>query len=161
MIKVRRASSLDARSMADLLNVIIDAGGTTARVKTVAQDDIVEMMGFSASQSAWHVAIDKNENVTGFQWIQPYVDIPAEACEISTFVQVGRTGLGIGSSLFKATKQAAKELGYVWINANIRTDNEGGVTYYQSRGFRDWRFDNDVALADGTIVSKINKRYDI
>lgn len=161
MIEVRRASSLDARSMAALLNAIIDVGGTTARVKTVTANDIAEMMGFSAAQSAWHVAIDKHENVTGFQWIQPYADIPAEACEISTFVQLGRTGLGIGSSLFEATKQAAKELGYVWINANIRTDNEGGVTYYQSRGFRDWRIDHDVALADGTIVSKVHKRYDI
>ena len=161
MMTVRRASKFDARSMAELLNAIIEEGGSTARVKGVAAKDIAEMMEFSATRSAWYVAIDKHENVTGFQWIQPYDGIPAEACEISTFVEVGRTGLGIGSSLFEATKAAAKSLGYTWINANIRTDNEGGLTYYQSRGFRDWRLDEGVALADGIIVNKVHKRYDI
>lgn len=161
MIKVRRASSLDAGSMADLLNVIIKKGGTTAKTEVVTAKDINEWMGFKPDQSAWHVAVDDREAVCGFQWFEPAEYLPPEACSIASFVKIGRTGLGIGSSLFEATKTAAKQLGYVWINANIRTDNEGGVTYYQSRGFRDWRFDHDVELADGTIVSKVHKRYDI
>jgi L-amino acid N-acyltransferase YncA len=161
MIQVRRAMALDAGSMADLLNVIIERGGTTAKTQAVTANDILEWMSFEPDQCAWHVAVDQREKVTGFQWFEPIEYLPPEACNIATFVEVGRTGLGIGSSLFEATKKAAKALGYVWINANIRTDNEGGVTYYQSRGFRDWRLDHDVKLADGTIVSKVHKRYDI
>ena len=75
--------------------------------------------------------------------------------------QIGRTGLGIGSALFSAIAGAAKNLGYVWINATIRADNTGGLTYYQSRGFRDWHHDEAVKLDNGSIVSKISKRYDI
>lgn len=161
MIAVRRASSMDAGSMADLLNTIIKKGGTTAKTQAVTAKEIVEWMEFSPNQSAWHVAVDNCETVTGFQWFEPVAYLPPEACNIATFVEVGRTGLGIGSSLFEATKTAARQLGYAWINANIRTDNEGGVTYYQSRGFRDWRLDEGVEFADGTIVSKVHKRYDI
>lgn len=161
MIKVRRASSLDARSMADLLSAIIKKGGTTAKTQTVTAKDINTWMARTPDQSAWHVAVDEHENVTGFQWVEPADYLPPEACDIATFVEVGRTGLGIGSSLFDATKAAAKLLGYVWINANIRTDNEGGVTYYQSRGFRDWRLNEGIELADGSIVNKVQKRYDI
>jgi ribosomal protein S18 acetylase RimI-like enzyme len=52
-------------------------------------------------------------------------------------------------------------LGYVWINANIRADNEGGLIYYQSRGFRDYGRREGVALASGLVVDKVLKRYDI
>lgn len=161
MITVRRANTFDAPSMADLLNAIIKKGGTTAILRPMTGDDIRKRMGFAPEQSAWSVALDDAEKVVGFQWIAPTDYLPPEACDIASFVEIGRTGLGIGSSLFDATKQAAKELGYVWINANIRADNESGLTYYQSRGFRDWKFDEGVELADGMIVDKIHKRYDI
>ena len=118
-------------------------------------------MSFATDESAWHVALDDAEQVIGFQWISPHENPPTEACDVATFVQVGRTGLGIGSSLFSATSKAAKNSGYVWINATIRADNEGGLTYYQSRGFRTWTIDKDVKLDSGLIVDKISKRYDI
>lgn len=161
MINVRRASALDAASMAQLLNEIIEIGGTTAMTRPVTGDDLKERMAANPDQSAWHIALDSDEKVVGFQWISPHTKLPAEACDIATFVQVGRTGLGIGSGLFNATSDAAKQLGYVWINATIRADNAGGLTYYQSRGFRDWHYDEGVELASGLVVDRISKRYDI
>lgn len=161
MINTRPAIALDANSMASLLNDIIEKGGTTALTRVVTGDDINARMNANPSRSAWHVALDENETVVGFQWIAPNELLPPEACDIATFVQIGRTGLGIGSALFAATAKAAKELGYVWINATIRADNEGGLTYYQSRGFRTWAVDEDVEPSNGLIVSKISKRYDI
>ena len=101
------------------------------------------------------------EKVVGFQWIEPNPKLPAEAVDIATFVQIGQTGLGIGSKLFDETAKAARSLGYVWINATIRADNEGGLTYYQSRGFRDWAFDEGVQLDSGQVVDRVSKRYDI
>ncbi len=73
--------------------------------------------------------------VMGFQWIAPHDGLPPEAVDIATFARVGRTQIGIGSALFRATEAAARQMGYRWINANIRADNEGGLIYYQSRGF--------------------------
>lgn len=161
MIRVRAAMALDCASMARLLNEIIEIGGTTALTRPVTGQDLQQWMQSDADRSAWHVALNEGENVVGFQWISPHPKLPPQAADIATFVQVGRTGLGIGSSLFNATAKAAKALGYIWINATIRADNDGGLTYYQSRGFRDWHVDQDVALESGQIVDKISKRYDI
>lgn len=158
---VRRAMNLDAKSMATLLNEIIEKGGTTALTRPVTAQDITEWMTTEADRSAWHVALDDAERVMGFQWIAPHTQLPQEAVDVATFVQVGRTGLGIGSALFSATSKAAKDLGYAWINATIRADNTGGLTYYQSRGFRDWAFDEGMRLESGQIVDKISKRYDL
>jgi L-amino acid N-acyltransferase YncA len=161
MVIVRKPIILDAKPMAALLNQIIEAGGTTALTRPVTGKDMIEWMNEDAGKSAWHVAIDQNEVVVGFQWVSPKQGLPAHACDIATFVEIGRSGLGIGSALFKATTKAAKKLGYRWINANIRDDNEGGLIYYQSRGFIDYGTIDGYELANGQIVTKKLKRYDL
>lgn len=161
MITVRPPFALDTADMARLLNEIIEIGGTTARTSSVTAAQIAELIAEEPDKSAWRVALDDAERVVGFQWITCSDYLPPEAAEISTFVQVGRTGLGIGSALFEATRKAAKSLGYIWINANIRADNEGGLIYYQSRGFQDYGKIEDYVMADGTAVTKILKRYDL
>jgi L-amino acid N-acyltransferase YncA len=161
MITVRRPFKLDHADMARLLNAIIEEGGTTALVRPVTADDLAEWIAFEAKRNAWHVAVNDAEKVVGFQWIAPNQTLPPEAADIATFVQIGQTGLGIGSALFDATKKAAKALGYVWINANIRTDNEGGLIYYQSRGFQDYGVIEGYEMANGQIVDKRLKRFDL
>ncbi|MEP3297189.1 MAG: GNAT family N-acetyltransferase [Pseudoruegeria sp.] len=161
MIEVRSAAAFDTGAMATLLNEIIKIGGTTAPTTPVTGNDIKDWIASSSDQSAWHVAITDHGDIVGFQWISPHENLPVEACDIATFVKVGKTGLGVGSSLFSATRAAADRLGYHWINATIREDNSGGLIYYQSRGFRDWHVDENVKLANGMIVSKISKRFDL
>lgn len=161
MIKVRPAMELDSGSMARLLNDIIEKGGTTALTRPVTDRDLGEWMASAPGQSAWSVAVNESEAVVGFQWISPHSKLPPEAADIATFVQLGQTGIGIGSALFVATSKAAKMLGYRWINATIRADNEGGLTYYQSRGFRNWHFEEKVSLESGQIVDRISKRFDL
>jgi len=159
MITVRKAGAMDAREMAELLSAIIDKGGTTAHTGEVTRETILEWMTRYIDRSAWHVAEDDQGQILGFQFLEPHPELPPEACDIATFVKVGQTGLGIGSKLFDASKQAARALDYAWINATIRADNAGGLTYYQSRGFETYLQQRDVALANGQIVNKVNKRY--
>ncbi len=161
MITVRRATPLDALPLAELLNDIIAKGGTIARTRPISTGDMAQMMQTAPDRSAWHVALNRDGALRGFQYIEPSPTLPPEACEIATFVQIGRTGLGTGSALFTATARAARALGYVWISADIRADNEGGLIYYQSRGFRDYARHADVPLASGQRVDKILKRFDI
>lgn len=161
MIKVRRAGTLDIRPMADLLNAIIRKGGTTAFTSEITGDTILEWFDYAPGRSVWHVAEDDQGTLLGFQSIEPHDKLPAEACDIATFVAVGQTGLGIGSKLFEATRAAAVRLGYTWINATIRADNEGGLAYYQSRGFEDYARHPNVALANGQVVDRVSKRYDL
>ena len=158
MLEVRPAHKLDAREMADLLNQIIRSGGTTAIVKPVSADYIAGRI--AASFEAWFVA-ELDGAIVGFQYFAPSSALPPEATNIATFVQEGRTGLGIGSKLFDVTAKEARVRGYSWINADIRADNESGLTYYQSRGFRNWKRVENVTLSDGTVVDKVWKRYDL
>lgn len=161
MIIIRPPITLDTPDMARLLNEIIEAGGTTALTRPVTGQDLQDWISANSDHSAWHVAVDDAERIVGFQWIGPASYLPPEAAEIATFVQMGQTGLGIGSALFDATRKAAKSLGYFWINANIRADNEGGLIYYQSRGFQDYRVIEGYVMADGQVVDKRLKRFDL
>jgi GNAT superfamily N-acetyltransferase len=118
-------------------------------------------MGRDPDKSAWHVAEDDTGNILGFQFLEPHPDLPPEACDIASFVRLGKTGLGVGSKLFEASRLAAKSLGYQWINATIRADNGGGLAYYQSRGFEDYAHHPQQRLGNGALVDKVSKRYDL
>lgn len=157
---VRRGAELDLRAVADLLNEIIAAGGTTALTEPLSRQQVWDWLSADAGKSVWHVA-EIDGDILGFQWIGPFANLPPEACEIGTFVKQGKTGLGIGSALFEATKGAARAMGYTWINAIIRADNTGGLIYYQSRGFRPYDRTKAVKLGNGQVVDKIAKRFDL
>ena len=155
------ANKLHVAEMCELLNEVIAQGGTTALSHTISSDEMQGWMSRNYQSSAWHVAENSKGSVLGFQWIEPADYLPSDAAEIATFAKVGKTGLGIGSALFEATKRAAVLLGYRWINANIRSDNVGGLAYYQSRGFEDYGTKIGVRMANGQIVDKVLKRYDL
>ncbi|WP_172298549.1 GNAT family N-acetyltransferase [Pseudoruegeria sp. HB172150] len=159
MIHVRRAGTADAGAMAELLNEIIAIGGMTAITEPVDGATLTEWMR-SDERSIWHVAEDEGGEVLGFQWVDPHPKMGPEVAQIATFARVGRTGLGIGSKLFEATKAAAKQAGYGWINAEIRADNPSGLTYYQSRGFEDYGRIEGYRMGNGQVVDKVLKRYD-
>ena len=65
------------------------------------------------------------------------------------------------SEFFVGPVEAARRLGYTWINATIRADNEGGLAYYQSRGFETYQIVRDVPLAGGQRVDRVKKRFDL
>ena len=160
-ITVRPAVPADFSQMSELLNQIIDAGETTALQSPATADDLLKWMDRSKGRNAWHIAQNDSGRIMGFQYVEPHVDLPDDAGDIATYVRIGAIQLGIGSKLFEATKQATAKLGYVWLNATIRADNSGGLAYYTSRGFQTWTTDDNVALSDGTIVTKISKRHDL
>ncbi|MEJ6390195.1 GNAT family N-acetyltransferase [Gymnodinialimonas ulvae] len=148
--------------MTAILNDIIAIGGTTAYTDAVSEGYIRDRISDAPETSAWHVAETEAGEIVGFQWVARGADyLPMDAAEIATFAKAGQQGLGIGSKLFEATRHAAKALGYRWINANIRADNASGLTYYQSRGFEDYGKIEGLRLADGTVVDKILKRFDL
>ncbi|PJE27525.1 L-amino acid N-acyltransferase YncA [Pseudooceanicola antarcticus] len=159
-LHIRRAGRLDCAQMAELLNEIIEIGGTTAMTRPVTGDELADWLQ-GDPRAIWHVAEDDGGQILGFQYVEPHRQHGPEVANIATFARVGRTGLGIGSKLFEATKRAARDGGYAWINAEIRADNGSGLTYYQSRGFEDYgRIDGKV-LADGSVFDKVLKRYDL
>ncbi|MHA6324449.1 GNAT family N-acetyltransferase [Roseivivax sp. CAU 1753] len=160
-ITVRRAGRLDFRQMAALLNEITRAGGTTAITREVTAEALYGWMDRHGDACAWHLAEDETGAILGFQYIAPNPDLPPGACTIATFTRAGQTGLGIGSALFEASKKAARALGFAWIDATIRAENEGGLIYYQSRGFEEYGRIEGQRLANGAVVDKRLQRYDL
>lgn len=160
MIHIRRAGALDCTAMAELLNQIIARGGTTALTRPVSGDDLGAWMR-SDPRAVWHIAEDDAGLLLGFQWVEPHPELGPQVAQIASFARVGRTGLGIGTRLFEATRAAAKAAGYAWINAEIRADNPGGLAYYQSRGFEDHGRIEGYRMDDGSTVDKVLKRYDL
>ena len=158
---IRPAHDLDAREMAEILTEIIAIGGTTALAGPVGRDDMIERMRAAPGRAAWHVAEGSEGAVLAFQWIAPHRQLPPEVCDIATFAKPGQQGLGIASRLFEATKAAARDLGYAWINAAIRADNAPGLAYYQSRGFEIYGRLPDQPSGEGGLVDKVLKRYDL
>lgn len=144
---IRPAGRLDTRDMAELLNDIVQVGGTTAMTGPVTAQDLTDWMGSAPDRSAWHVAEDDRGSILGFQYVEPHPGLPPDCCDIASYVRPGKTGIGIGSTLFTATQAAARNLGYRAIVAVIRTDNAGGLAYYQSRGFEDWKLWEDAPIA--------------
>ncbi|WP_375687950.1 GNAT family N-acetyltransferase [Pseudooceanicola sp. LIPI14-2-Ac024] len=160
MLHVRRAGPLDAAPMADLLNEVIAIGGTTAMTDPVTRADMLAWLD-ADPMSIWFVAEDEDGALLGFQWVDRPDETQASVCYISTFSRVGRTGLGIGSALFAATRDAARAAGFRFIEAEIRADNTGGLAYYQSRGFEEAGRKTGVRLKDGTLVDKVIKRFEL
>lgn len=161
MIHIRRAGRLDSGPIAALINEIIVLGGTTSMTTPLSRADIIAFMQEHPGQSAWFLAEGGEGQMLGVQWIEPNPSLPPEAADIATFTRPGHTQMGIGSSLFRQTRLAASAMGYEWINATIRADNPGGLAFYQSRGFEDYKIAQNIRLGDGSRVDKISKRYEL
>ncbi|MEM9393824.1 MAG: GNAT family N-acetyltransferase [Pseudomonadota bacterium] len=155
ILNVRRAGGLDASGMALVVNEIIHKGGTTALKDQISRNDILVWMQQSPDQSAWHIAETDQARILGFQTVQPATDLPADACNISTFVETGRNEISVGSRLFDRTAEAARVLGYRWINASVRADNPGALTYYQSRGFETY------GRTERLVSARVRMRFDL
>ena len=161
MMHIRPVGPADAGALAELLNEIIVDGDTTTITETVTREWVKECMNAYPGQNAWHLAEDDDGTLLGIQWIEPNDGLPPEAADIATFTRKGHTGLGIGSALLEWTKRAATSLGYKWINATIRSDNTGGLIYYQSRGFETYKTLPKIRLGNGHIVEKTCKRLEL
>ncbi len=160
-ITIRDFHEDDIPQMTDILNEIIEIGGTTAYLDPISHAEMAQKIAHGGEKAHWSVAINEAGDVVGFQWAAPHDQLPPEAATIASFVRVGVVGGGIGSKLFDVTKQKMKALGYEWLNASIRSDNTSGLTYYSKMGFKDWKIEPDASLSDGSVTGKHHKRFDL
>jgi L-amino acid N-acyltransferase YncA len=157
---VRPATLHDTPAMSALLNAIIRRGGTTAFEEEKAPEEVADWYLTGPHALLCHVAEDQGR-IIGYQTVSRYGDLPPGWGDIGTFVDIGLQRSGAGAALFAATTQAARTKGLTTINATIRADNVPGLGYYARRGFTDYAADPDWALANGTIVGRISKRFDL
>ena len=161
MLTVRPVTSLDASALADLLNAIIRAGGTTALGTEFTPEALDAAYLTGPKVHCCHVAMDDDGRALGFQTLGRYPGLPDDIGDIGTFAAIEAKQRGTGSALFAATKARALELGHSAIHATIRADNVGGLAFYTKLGFVDHGVTKAVPLADGSLVDRVHKRVDL
>lgn len=157
---VRDARRDDAAGLCAVLNVIIRAGGTTALQDQLSVPQFDDWFISGRYVRACQVAVAGEERL-GFQQLSNFYPLPQGWVDIGTFTRRENPVRGVGAALFAATRARATALGYQVINATIRADNAPGLAYYARMGFRDYRVDAGIPLADGRPVDRINRRFDL
>lgn len=158
-LTVRPLEADDAAALAELLNAVIAAGGTTALEESFTAERLAETYLAGATVHCCFVAEDEHGTLLGFQTLGRYPGLPEDVGDIATFARLGGTQRGVGSALFAATAKRAAELGLSAINATIRGDNTGGLAFYTKQGFADHDVTRGVPLKDGTPVDRVHKRF--
>jgi len=158
MLTVRPVEADDAAELAELLNAVIAAGGTTALEVPFTPEGLDETYLTGPNVLCCFVAEDDDGTLLGFQTLGRTPGLPDDVGDIATFARVGATRRGIGSELLEATGPRAVELGLKAINATIRSDNVGGLAFYAGQGFEDHGVTEGVPLRDGTLVDRVHKR---
>ena len=165
MIDIRPAKSTDAPAMTELLNAIIETGGTTAQQSLFDDERMRSHYIAPDNNISCQVALD-GDDLVGFQslyWADPSFtgenSRPADWAVIASFVKEGQQGKGIGIHLFEATRQSAIAAGVTAIDARIRADNVPGLAYYERMGFRQDSVIKGVPLRDGTKVDRVRKAF--
>lgn len=158
-LTVRPVTVDDAPALAELLNAVIAAGGTTALEEPFSPEALDETYLTGPNVHCCFVAEDEDGTLLGFQTLGRYPGLPEDVGDIGTFARLGGTQRGIGSALFAATTRRAAELGLSAINATIRGDNSGGLAFYTKQGFVDHDVTPGVPLKDGTPVDRVHKRF--
>lgn len=158
MMIVHPVRDADAAKLAELLNAIIMRGGTTAFETLFTAAELARSYLTGPAVHCCFVA-ESGGRLLGFQTLRTQPFLPADVGDIATFTRVGNTQAGVGTALFAATTARARELGLTEINATIRADNAGGLTFYSRMGFVDHELVPAVPLKDGTPVDRIRKRY--
>lgn len=159
-LDVRPVCRADADELADLLNAIIARGGTTALEDPFTGATLSAAYLLGPEVICCFVAVDpETGRLEGFQTLGRYPGLPDDIGDIGTFSRVGGTQRGVGSALFTATKAEAKAKGLSTINATIRDDNTGGLTFYGRMGFVDHDVIDGAPLKDGRKIGRVRKRY--
>jgi very-short-patch-repair endonuclease/L-amino acid N-acyltransferase YncA len=158
-LTVRPVTEDDATELAELLNAVIAAGGTTALQELFTPEVLDETYLRGQNVHCCFAAEDEDGRLLGFQTLGRYPGLAEDVGDIGTFVRVGGMQRGIGSALFAATRMRAAELGLSAINATIRADNTGGLTFYARQGFVDHGVTKGVPLSDGTLVDRVHTRF--
>ncbi len=157
-LTVRPVAAEDAAELAELLNAIIERGGTTA-LQTPYTPEALDQAYLTGPDVLCCLVAEAGGQLQGFQTLGRYKGLPDDVGDIGTFARVGGTQAGVGSALFAATRQQARALGLSALNATIRADNVGGLAFYSRMGFVDHDVLTGVPLDDGTPVDRIRKRY--
>lgn len=138
---IRTATPDDALAMSTVLTDII---AVTQRNRPSDPEFVLSNYITNPHDIRCSVAVDENGDVLGFQALILATEgnqygVAIGWGVIGTHISPRAARRGVGSTLFKVTKEAAMEAGLQNIDATIGEHNDGGLAYYESIGFRTYR----------------------
>jgi hypothetical protein len=158
--RIRNAVQSDGIPLLNILNTIIEAGGTTAFETPLSIEEFNDHFLTGDDVLVCFVAEEVVSNhVVGFQGLSRNQDLPESWSDIWTFTKRVPNFHGAGTALFGKTAIFASDLKLTANNATIRTDNQGGIAYYEKMGFETYKVVRGVPLKDGTPIDRVSKRY--
>jgi L-amino acid N-acyltransferase YncA len=137
-IVVRPATPDDALGIVGVLNPIVEDGRYSALDATFSVDEERAFIERFPVRGIFHVAIDEEGAVAGFQVFEPlapHLRALDHVATIGTYVDLTRRRQGIASHLFAATFAAAVAKDYEKIFTFVRADNPAALQTYQRHGF--------------------------
>jgi len=156
MIDVRPMEHGDMPACLAILNHIIAQGGTTAYETPFTLEALTDDYLHDPAVSL--VAVQSGR-VVAFQVL--FAE-PEDIYAIASFADQQTPVRGAGRALFTSTVAACRAIGGTAILARITSDNTGGLAYYSRMGFEDVaRAPRDHIRADGTVVDRVIKRFDL
>jgi ribosomal protein S18 acetylase RimI-like enzyme len=137
----RIASLDDAAAMSRVLREII---AHTGRERPNDEAFVTRQYITNPASIRCTVAIDDGGVAVGFQSLiraeaGNRYNVPAGWGIIATHISPRAHRQGVGSALFRSSREAAEEAGLAKIDAYIGADNPSGIGYYEAMGFRTYR----------------------
>jgi len=159
-INIRPATQNDLKQLCLIINEIIVIGGSTAFEEVLIEEEFDAIFLSGEAFISCLLAENTDGQVLGFQSLCHHKKLPDDWADIATFARVEPKTHGVGTSLFQATLELARQLGLTCINATIRADNISGLSYYAKIGFENYSVDKAVPLQDGTPVDRISRKFE-
>jgi len=149
----------DAQGVINILNPIIEEGRfTILDITFTLKEEEVFIENFP-KQGIFNVAIHpETKQVVGFQVIEPfatYTHAFDHVGVIGSYVDSDYMRLGIASSLFTASFNDAKSMGYEKLFAYVRADNARALSTYIKQGFEKAGLAKKHAKVKGNYIDEV------
>ena len=144
--------------MADVINPIIRAGGTTAFEDVLTPEDLDRHIFSAPDIVSVVVALDASGTVAAFQYVRRMDPPEMHVGGIASFARLTPKLTGAGRAMMAMTLKLARRADLTVIEAKIRADNVPGLGFYTAMGFQDHSLIKGVPLKDGTPVDRVIKR---
>jgi ribosomal protein S18 acetylase RimI-like enzyme len=153
-VVIREAAVSDAEAMSDVLRELVAAGK-----RTTSADTDFALSHYILHPQRLHsfVAIDDHDRILGFQSLKrahdgnPY-ETPVGWGIIGTHVRPSAARMGVGSRLFAATLEGAREAELPAIEAYIGEENSAALAYYEALGLRTYRRSDGIVCKSYQIL---------
>ena len=156
---VRKVKVSDAQGVINILNPIIEEGRYTILDITFSLEEEIDFIESFPIQGLFNIAIHPvTADVVGFQVIEPFASYTYafdHVGVIGSFVDSTFMRQGVASSLFAASFNEAKALGYEKLFAYVREDNERALVTYLKQGFEQIGLAKKHARIKGEYIDEI------